>query len=58
MNTCKCDRDCELAASGLSPRAPLKTSHGSPSSRQLSDPPVAVPPTSAIAAEIELAQLQ
>jgi len=34
------------------------TSHGSPSSRQLSDPPVAVPPTSAIAAEIELAQLQ
>ena len=50
--------DRELAASGLSPHAPLTTSHGSPSSRQLSDPPVAVPPTSAIAAEIELAQLQ
>ena len=50
--------DRELAASGLSPHAPLTTSHGSPSSKQLSDLPVAVPPRSAIAAEIELAQLQ
>lgn len=55
--------DRELAASGLSPRAPLITSHAhgshdSPSSRQLSDPPVAVPSTSALTAEIELAQLQ